>query len=375
MSMTWRRAAAAILFATLLLQGCGSAARERKAPRPDPSEEAPPGSRPGLVVGEFDLAPHGVVDGDTIKVIGLDHSIRLLNINTEETFKSATDRALFAAGWESYLKAKKGNSPHPVKMATPLGEEAKEFAKQLFGEGARVRIERDHPKDLKDRYDRYLGYAFVWKDGRWVNYNIEAVRAGMSPYFTKYGYSRRFHDEFVKAQQEAREARRGIWDPNGLHYPDYADRLLWWNARADFVREWEKAAGDREDFIDLAHWDALRLLKKNQGKQVNVLGLVRDVDEFKDPPIRVHLSRRRGSDLPVVFFDERVFVASGIQRFKGEYVSVVGRVNEYPVEGKKRPRLHLVVDRPSDVKGSEAALKWSGAALVPDEEVEGSEER
>ena len=45
------------------------------------------------------------------------------------------------------------------------------------------------------------------KGGTWVNYNVEAVRAGMGPYFPKYGQSRRFHPEFVAAQEEARKAK------------------------------------------------------------------------------------------------------------------------------------------------------------------------
>ncbi|MBM4397188.1 MAG: thermonuclease family protein [Deltaproteobacteria bacterium] len=374
MSVKARRILALAAAFGVALPACGPSARERRQDRIVAAESAETlASRPGLLVGEFSLAADGVVDGDTIKVVGLKESIRLVNVDTEETFKSATDRALFAAGWESYLESKKGDSRHPVKMATPLGEEAKTFAKEFFGKGALVRLERDHPRDLRDRYQRHLGYAFVLKDGRWVNYNVECVRAGMSPYFSKYGYSRRFHAEFVAAQQEAREARRGIWDPAGKHYPDYADRLLWWNARGDFVRAFEKEAGDREDWIDLAHWDSLRLLRKNLGKRVHVLGVVGTIEGEKDPPIRVHLARRRGSDLPVTFFDERVFVASGIARFKGEYVAVAGRVNEYEADDRRRPRLEVVVDRVEDVSGPVAALKWSGAEATSPGEVEGAD--
>ena len=79
-----------------------------------------------------------------------------------------------------------------------------------FFEGAdKVRLERDHPAEIRDAYQRYLAYVFVQKGGTWVNYNVESVRAGMGPYFPKYGNSRRFHDDFVKAQQEAMEAKRG----------------------------------------------------------------------------------------------------------------------------------------------------------------------
>ena len=65
-----------------------------------------------------------------------------------------------------------------------------------------------------DRYTvgagRYLAYVMVKKDGNWVNYNIECVRHGFSPYFVKYGRSRRFHREFLEAQKLARDAKLGI---------------------------------------------------------------------------------------------------------------------------------------------------------------------
>src|SRR5439155_11730759 len=41
---------------------------------------------PGTTIGEFQVT--SVVDGDTIHVDGLDSSLRLLGIDTEETFKS-----------------------------------------------------------------------------------------------------------------------------------------------------------------------------------------------------------------------------------------------------------------------------------------------
>ena len=46
---------------------------------------------PGLVIGEFTLDDHAVVDGDTIRVAGLRTTLRLLAIDTEETFKSLAE--------------------------------------------------------------------------------------------------------------------------------------------------------------------------------------------------------------------------------------------------------------------------------------------
>ena len=106
------------------------------------------------------------------------------------------------------------------------------WAKKWFEGVGKVRIERDDPAEIRDRYNRYLAYVLAKKNGVWVNYNVECVRAGMAPYFTKYGYSRRFHKEFVAALAEAKAAHRGIWAPGAMAAPDYPEREAWWNARA-----------------------------------------------------------------------------------------------------------------------------------------------
>src|SRR5690606_14503083 len=83
------------------------------------------GVDPSLVLGEFPLAPNAIVDGDTIKVGGLDASLRLLAIDTEETFKSDQDLRLYEQGWEHYLATKQAETDKPIKSATPMGMKAK----------------------------------------------------------------------------------------------------------------------------------------------------------------------------------------------------------------------------------------------------------
>src|SRR5262249_20390861 len=183
--------------------------------------------------------------------------------------------------------------------ATPLGDEAKKFAEGFFARVTTVRLERDHPKEVRDYYDRYLAYVFAEKDGKWLNYNVECVRAGYAPYFTKYGYSRRFHDAFVAAEKEARAARRGIWDPKKQHYPDYDERKVWWDARAEFIRAFEAEAAGDERMIALTRIDGLERLEALAGKEVVLLGAVSEVKLGDRGPTIVRLSRRRGSDFPI----------------------------------------------------------------------------
>jgi len=309
----------------------------------------------GLVLGEFHLAKDAVLDGDTIRVQELPKTLRLLFIDTEETFKSRKDEIMYRSlGFSEYLKAKRGGSKRPVKCATPMGEEAKEFAKKFFEGVQVVRLERDHPKQIKDVNGRFLVYVFVQKNGKWVNYNIEAVRAGMSPYFTKYSYSRRFHNEFVKAQEEARKAKRGIWDPKKEHYQDYEERLRWWNARADLIKRFEEAGKGRNNFVDLSDYDALDRLDALISKKVNVLGTVSNI--FYSPsngPIKVALSRSKEGRVDLIFFDHKVFDALRIQELSQEYVWVEGIVTSHTGKKSRKKIFEIVIEKPEQIRRAE----------------------
>ncbi len=307
---------------------------------------------PGLLIGEYNLPTHAVVDGDTIKVIGLDSSLRLLAIDSEETFKNDNNRRAAATDFAQYLRDIRGSHRRPRKTQTPLGEAAKKWGEEFLVGVSRVRLERDQPKELKGRFNRYLAYVFVQKHGRWINYNLEHVRAGMSPYFTKYGYSRRFHEQFVAAEKEARQAQRGIWAPGAECNNDYDEREKWWNARAEFIKLFEQRAQGRDDYIVLTHWDAIKKLEKFVDQEVSVLALVSSVKEGKRGPIRVQLSRRLFDDLTVIFWDRDVFDASGIEGHIGEFVVVKGIVQIYENKYRQRRELQLVVKTPSQITRS-----------------------
>jgi endonuclease YncB( thermonuclease family) len=302
---------------------------------------------PGLTIGEFYLTK--VTDGDTIRVDGLESALRLVGLDAEETFKNDHDRRAAETDFAAYLAAKRGGSKHPVKAASPLGEAAKEFAKEFFKGHTRVRLERDDARELRDRYDRYLAYVFAEKDGKWINYNVECVRAGMSPYFTKYGYSRRYHDDFVAAENEARAARRGIWDPSLPHYPDYDERKVWWDARGEFIARYQRQIDADPSFIVLTHWDSIRRLEERIGQEVSVLATVGDIRLGDRGPTKVALSRRMFGDFPLVFFDKDVFASSGIAAWKGEFVVVKGVVTVYQNKHTKRKQVQIVVDRPGQI--------------------------
>jgi endonuclease YncB( thermonuclease family) len=316
----------------------------------------------GLLIGEYALTDDAIVDGDTIRVHGVEGSVRLLSIDTEEKLRSGADRAAVKKNFEEYLRNKRGNATRPQKPGTPMGEKATEFAESFFSGAEVVRLERDDPRDIRGRYGRLLAYAFVKKDGRWTSYNVECVRAGMSPYFTKYGYSHRFHNQLSHAEAEAREAGRGIWDPRSRGYGDYEERKAWWNARADFVQAFEHEANRRSDYIQLTRSDAVQKLEDNFGREVTVLSTVDRIRHFKGL-VRVTLALHPGSELPLIFFDRDVYRQSGIERYAGEPVTVRGNVERYE-KGDYRT-LQIVVHDPAQV--TLPSLPWTEhTEKVPD---------
>ncbi len=307
----------------------------------------------GLLIGEYRLGDDPVVDGDTIRAQGIEGSLRLLAIDTEEKLHGKGDREAATKNFDRYMRNKRGDSVRPTKAGTPMGEQATRFAKAFFEGAEIVRLERDDPKEIFGRYGRLLAYAFIQKDGRWTSYNVECVRAGMSPYFTKYGYSRRFHNQLTHAEAEARQAKRGIWNPDAQGYGDYDERKLWWNARADFIRAFEHEASRRDDYIQLTQWDAPDQLEKRLGQEVTVLSTIDKIRHFKGL-VRVSLGMQRKHSFPAIFFDKDVFRASGIERYRGEPVAVRGTVERY--EKGEYSTLQIVVNTPGQV--SLPSLPW-----------------
>jgi len=270
----------------------------------------------------------------------------------------------------------RGGSKRPAKFATPLGDAAKAWAEQWFAGVTTVRLERDDPHEIKDRYRRYLAYVLAEKHGKWLNYNVEAVRAGMSPYFPKYGRSRRFDREFVAAEAEAKAAKRGIWAAGAEAYPDYPEREAWWTARGDFVAAFHKEAASAKHptMIDLTHDDARAQLEADVGHEVVVLGVVGQIEhagarakaanddddapdgeagDADENPVSEDRPHKKGkgpsrvildNHVPLVFFDPEILAASGIEAWKGEWIRVTGKPSLY--HGK----LEIVIDRTAQVE-------------------------
>jgi micrococcal nuclease len=125
-----------------------------------------------------------VVDGDTIviKYNGKYEKVRLLCVNTPE-------------------------SVHPDKKQNiPMGKVASRYTqKKLTSKYVNLEFEI---KKLRGNYGRLLAYVFV--DGQ--NLNLDLVRQGLSPYYTKYGKSEKYDAEFRAVEKQARKEKLNIWE-------------------------------------------------------------------------------------------------------------------------------------------------------------------
>ncbi len=93
---------------------------------------------------------------------------------------------------------------HPRKPVEAYGREAMEFNRRLV-EGKKVRLEFD--VERYDKYNRLLAYLFL-PDGTFVN--GELLRQGYAQLLT-IPPNVKYADLFVRNQQEARKAGRGLW--------------------------------------------------------------------------------------------------------------------------------------------------------------------
>lgn len=129
-----------------------------------------------------------VVDGDTISINYQDkqEKIRLLCVDTPE----------------SVHRDKKQN--------ILMGKVASAYAEKRLA-GKEIELEFEGSR-IRGNYGRLLAYVIV--DGN--NFNLELVRQGLSPYYTKYGKSEKYHQQFIDAEKSARQDKLHIWGDEEL---------------------------------------------------------------------------------------------------------------------------------------------------------------
>ncbi len=125
-----------------------------------------------------------VIDGDTIdvKIDEKMERLRLIGIDTPE----AVDYK---------------------KTVQCFGEEASAKARELLN-GKKVRLEADRTQGERDKYGRLLRYVFL-QDG--TNFNEFMIKEGYAHEYTYKGNPYKYQQQFIDAQREARENKKGLW--------------------------------------------------------------------------------------------------------------------------------------------------------------------
>jgi hypothetical protein len=257
----------------------------------------------------------------------------------------ARDRADALLDFAAYAARKRGESRTPVKFGTPEGEAARDFARRFFAGASRVRLERDEPGRDHDGYGRLLAHVVARRGGGDVLYAEAAIRAGHSPYFTKYGRSLRFDARFSKAQEEARREKRGIWAEGGPHYGDYPERLAWWEERARQVEAFALAAASAPPGAALARLGVPRetaALRLRLGERVTVFGSLQRADADASPKALLFVDAPH-VPLRVVVPDDAVWAALDHDAIARRFCRVTGVATE------ARGRLQVTLSSPSDL--------------------------
>ncbi len=122
-----------------------------------------------------------VYDGDTIKLKN-GKKVRLIGIDTPEIGKDGKEDECFA-------------------------KEARQKAIDLLAK-KRVKIETDSTQEKYDKYGRLLAYIFL-EDG--TNINKFLIQEGYAKEFTYKQKPYKYQKEFKKAENTAKENKKGIW--------------------------------------------------------------------------------------------------------------------------------------------------------------------
>jgi micrococcal nuclease len=282
-----------------------------------------------------------VVDGDTIKVEldGRSESVRLACLDTEESWPG-------------------GNKP-----VTEAGRRASAWAKTWFGAdvagqpttevGLDLEFDTADPPSLalvrhRDNYGRLLAYAWLGTE----HYNLAAVRAGWSPYFVKYGRSRRYHGVFLQAEARAQASGAGIWDPgiNGAGPTrDYRRLLPWWQMRDSWIEDY-RATGPQAGVLSvrLDHADLIAAARREE--RISVFcdlqgGINRWVGDAAliyagspAQPFNLWIPDRR---VPAVQDLLRLLETRYTGEGRQNYVYVTGPASLYPAQDDGKPQIVL----------------------------------
>ena len=136
-------------------------------------------------------------DGDTITVHlrGKPELVRLIGVDAPETAHSKS------------LARKAKRSGRSATEEAKAGAASRKAMLKLVAVGDKVRLVDGRPQTRKrDRYGRLLAFVYL-DDGRLLNQ--EMIAQGWAQAYRSFKY--RHKSDFLRAQSQARLARRGLW--------------------------------------------------------------------------------------------------------------------------------------------------------------------
>lgn len=129
----------------------------------------------------FEVTLQRVVDGDTawFDVNGESTKVRFLYIDT----------------------------PESTKEIQPYGKEASNYTKEQLTNATKIELELNVDGDRTDKYDRLLAWVFI--DGELLQEKLASQ--GLVKKFYDYGYDYTYKNDIIKADKEAQDNKRGIY--------------------------------------------------------------------------------------------------------------------------------------------------------------------
>lgn len=298
-----------------------------------------------LILGTYKVTK--VTDGDTFRYDKLDGSARLVFIDTEETVKGDTaeqSTTLIRQDWPQAYLSSKGDSKYPAKPFSPFGYDTWKWAEVFMQEADSVRLERDDMTRTEDMFGRHLVYMIVYKDGNEINYNIEVVKQGLSPYYNKYGNSKRFNQEFIDAQNYAMINKLGIWSDTVQKYPDYQERITWWSERAQQLENFDKNYSNNPEYLNLTNDIGFSQLENNLDKEVVVFGNVGEVLQSRFPYlITIPKNKQERFELVVFESDKDIMDKLNMNEIMDNTIYVKGKLQKY------KNRYQIVLKSPDQI--------------------------
>lgn len=140
-------------------------------------------------------------DGDTITVRldGKRELVRLIGVDAPETINSKS------------LTRKAGHAGRSIEQEARAGAASRAGMLGMVATGDMVRLVDGRPQSPKrDRYGRLLAFVYL-ADGRLLNQ--ELIAQGWARTYRRFDY--RHKGAFSRAEKQARQARRGLWDKGG----------------------------------------------------------------------------------------------------------------------------------------------------------------